>query len=305
MNILFVSSGNSSIGLNPIIKNQGTSLERNDLNVQYFLIRGRGVFGYLGNVIALRRLIKKKEFDIVHAHYSMSGFVAALAGCRPLIVSLMGSDVKSDKYFKFLIKVFNGLFWNELIVKSNDMKLSLDIETAHVIPNGVDMKKFRPIDKNYSLKKVGWSKKNINILFAANASRPEKNYKLANDSCAMLKNKNIVLHTLNNIPNDEMPFYFNSSDLVVLSSLWEGSPNVIKEAVSCNTPVVSTDVGDIHEIIGSIEGCYVSDPTVKNFSRAIEIALSNKAQINCRSAAYKYRSGYIAKKIINLYKGLL
>ena len=154
MNILFVSSGNSSIGLNPIIKNQGTSLERNDLNVQYFLIRGRGVFGYLGNVIALRRLIKKKEFDIVHAHYSMSGFVAALAGCRPLIVSLMGSDVKSDKYFKFLIKVFNGLFWNELIVKSNDMKLSLDIETAHVIPNGVDMKKFRPIDKNYSLKKA-------------------------------------------------------------------------------------------------------------------------------------------------------
>ena len=100
------------------------------------------------------------------------------------------------------------------------------------------------------------------------------------------------------------PFYFNATDLVVLSSLWEGSPNVIKESMSCNTPVVSTDVGDVREIINSAQGCFISDSSSENFSKAIEMSLLNKQKIDYRNVIYKYRSEYIAIKIINIYKNL-
>ena len=110
MNILFVSSGNSKTGISPIIKNQGESLINSGANVTFFTIKGKGIIGYLKNVLPLKRLLRKNEYDVVHAHYSMSAFVATLSGAKPLMVSLMGSDVKSDKYFRLFIIYLTSFF---------------------------------------------------------------------------------------------------------------------------------------------------------------------------------------------------
>ena len=95
MTILFISSGNSG-KISPIVKAQADSLIKKGVAIDFFLIKGKGLTGYLKSIFILRKFIKKNNYDLYHAHYSLSAFVATLAGCKPLVVSLMGSDVKKD-----------------------------------------------------------------------------------------------------------------------------------------------------------------------------------------------------------------
>ena len=90
-----------------------------------------------------------------------------------------------------------------------------------------------------SLKRVKWNDKKKHILFCSSPTRPEKNFKLVKDACSIIDDESLELHFLENIKNSDIPYYLNAANVVLLSSLWEGSPNVIKEAMACNTPISS------------------------------------------------------------------
>jgi len=93
MTVLFVCSRKTDSFISPFVQSQAESLEKEGLKVSFFLIEKKGLIGYLQASIRLRVFLKKSKFDIVHAHYSLSGFVASLAGAKKIVVSLMGSDV--------------------------------------------------------------------------------------------------------------------------------------------------------------------------------------------------------------------
>ena len=310
MKVLFVSSGNSINGISPIIKNQGESLIRQGVDLTYFIIKGKGIKGYLKNIKPLRELNKGNNFDLIHAHYSMSAFVASLAGAKPLVVSLMGSDVKSERYFKSIIKMFNKLFWSKIIVKSEDMKQSLGINSVEIIPNGVDFDKFKLKNQQECKNQLGWDLSKKQILFVANPSRYEKNFNLANAAFDILSDTNIELKVLKDVPNELMPVYHNAADIVLLTSLWEGSPNVIKEAMACNVPIVSTDVGDVKAVIGNTEGCYITSFDPKDVAKKIKMALEF-AKIKGRTKGRErlnelgLDSESVAKRIIGVYEKVL
>lgn len=305
MKILFVSSGNSKGGISSIIINQAKSLTEENCDVDFFAIKGKGFWGYLKNVLPLRRLIKIEKYDIIHAHYSMSGFVAALGGANPLIVSLMGSDVKSEPFFKIFILIFNMLSWNEIIVKSEDMKKTLALKNIHVIPNGVDFKKFKPIKKSIALAYTKWDLSKKHILFGGNHHQKVKNFNLAKKAFDLLDYSKIDLHYLENIPSDKMAFYHNSADLILLTSLWEGSPNIIKEAMACNIPIVSSNVGDVYKLIEKTKGCYITSYNPKDIASKINKALIFEKRTTGRIDINYLRSDFVAKKIINLYKKVI
>ena len=263
MKILFIASGNHGAP-SPVIQNQGDALVSEGVIVDYFLIKGKGIKGYLRNVKPLRRYLQEHKYDAIHAHYSLSAFVASLAGVKPLIVSLMGSDVKAPGAYKFIIRLFAWLFsWKAIIVKSQDMYRSLGIKSAIVIPNGVNMDRFQPMDKTECQKRLGWTNNKQqttnairHILFPADASRPEKDFALAQTAVANIPNAE--LHAFDNTPNTETPYWYNAADVVLMTSKWEGSPNVIKEAMACSRPIVAVNVGDIAERTSGVEGCYVA-----------------------------------------------
>ena len=142
MKILFVCSGNKTTGISPILKNQALSLESVGAEVSYYIIIGRGFSGYIKNIYYLRQFLKKNKYDVVHAHYSLSAYVATLAGSHPLIVSLMGSDVRVKQLFKMAQNIFMNLFWELVIVKSEDMKKSISHKYIKVLPNGVNLSTF-------------------------------------------------------------------------------------------------------------------------------------------------------------------
>jgi glycosyltransferase involved in cell wall biosynthesis len=307
MKVLFVSSGNSKFGISPIVKNQGESLRHNGIDLDYFTIKGKGIKGYLKNIPILKKYLKSHHYDIVHAHFSLSAIVATLSGANPLIVSLMGSDAYRNKAASILIKYFSKYKWNKTIVKTNAMKNHLRLKNALVIPNGVDLKKFEYIPFNNAIKISVFNPNKKHILFMADPKRPEKNYILAKQSYDLLNSNNIDLHVIYNIFHDEIPYYLYSADVLLLTSLWEGSPNIIKEAMACNLPIVSTDVGDVKEIIGNTDGCYICSYDPVDVAEKIEMALSFGKRTNGRERIIELGldSDSIAKKIIQVYEEVL
>ena len=92
---------------------------------------------------------------------------------------------------------------------------------------------------------------------------------------------------------------------MLLTSLWEGSPNVIKEAMACNCPIVSTDVGDVKKIIKNTQGCFITSFDPRDVSIGITKALRFGKKTNGREHIKHLDDKIIAKKIINLYQTVL
>lgn len=301
MKVLFVSSGNSPTGISPIVQSQGESLIRKGIDLDYFTIIGKGMKGYIENIPRLRRFIRTNNYDLIHAHYSLTAIAASLSSKLPLVVSLMGSDLEANVFWRLTTKLFNRIFWQSTIVKSERMKRKNNIRGAEVIPNGIDFELFKPIKKNIAKKKVGYNDKKRRILFIGDPQRPEKNYALSKKAVELLDDENIELIVVSGVAQNILPFYINAVDILLLTSLWEGSPNVIKEAMACNCPIVSTDVGDVKEIIGNTEGCYVSSYDPKDVAEKINKALEFGKMTNGRENIKHLDEKIIAEKILGIY----
>ncbi len=306
MKVLFVCSGNPEFGISPIVRNQGESLRNNGVELDYFTIKGKGFKGYLKNVLMLKSFLKSNKYDIIHAHYSLSAIVASLAGAKPLIVSLMGSDIQARLFWRLIIKLLSKTHWKAIIVKSERMRKQIGISDALVIPNGVDFEKFKPIKKNIAKRKIKFNEKK-HIIFVSNPERYEKNFQLSKTAYNLFDIKNAELNIVHDVDHDLMPYYYSGADVLVVTSLWEGSPNVIKEAMACNCPIVSTDVGDVKEVIGNTEGCYITSLDPKDVAEKIKMVLAFGKMTNGRERIIKLGldSDEIAKKIIDVYKEVL
>lgn len=308
MKVLFVSSGNNKFGISPIVLNQGESLKKEGIDVDHFNIIGKGVLGYIKNVFKLKRYLRGKRYDLIHAHYSYSGFVASLSmSGLPVVVSLMGTDIYKSALERFFIVIFARIFWKFVIVKSKKMKKMIKIRNVRVIPNGVDLEKFKIIDKDYARSKIGFRKDKKYILFASDPMRKEKNFKLALESFKLLSGNNVELEILDKVDNSLMPFYLNASDLLLVTSKWEGSPNIVKEALACNLPIVSTDVGDVKERLKGVMNSYICSSCQEDISNKIKLVLSASCRSNGREIIVKQGldSVSIAGRIVDLYNDIV
>ena len=282
-------------------------MEKAGIDVEYFTVVGKGLKGYLKNVMPLTRHIRQKKYDVVHAHYSLSALTATLAGCRPLVVSLMGSDIRLGFVFRQAVSFSSLFFWESLIVKSKDMQDNIRIKYSEIIPNGIDTDIFRPIEKKTARGRLGWNQDKRHILFAANPSRAAKNFQLAERAMAAGVFRKAELHVLGNVPHHDIPVYMNASDVVILTSLWEGSPNVVKEAMACNCSVVATDVGDIRWLFGDEQGYFLTsfDPAdvAYKMKMALDFAMQKgKTHGRERMIELGLDSESVARRIISVYE---
>lgn len=262
MKVLFVASGNKAGGsVSSFVRTQYESLEKKGLEMLLYPIIGHGVSGYFKHFVSLRKLLKKEKPDIVHAHYSVCGYMATMASFglkNKVVVSILGSFPKKNTKLK-IVRFFIDHIWDAAIVKSERTKKQLDRDLP-VIPNGVDLEKFQIIEKDEARRGVGFESDKHYVIFVSNPDRQEKNYGLAKAAVELLDvSKPTVLKPVFDMPHDAVVKYMCAADVLLMTSFNEGSPNVIKEAMACNCPIVVTNVGDVEWVTCGVEGTYVAN----------------------------------------------
>lgn len=303
--ILFVYRGYGADLSNSVIDFQKKSLLDCGLQVESFAFSNSGISGYLKNILLLREFLKRYDFHLIHAHYSFSGFLSSLSSNIPVVCSLMGSDLLQQKgLIKFVTKLFSKLFWKATIVKSKPMQSQL--KNSYLIPNGVDFENFRPIPKADALKETGFNPGKKNIIFVAQDPHSKvKNLELAKKAIELTGNEDIELHLIKNKKFDELPFYYNSADLILLTSLSEGSPNIIKEAMACNLPIVAVDVGDIRQVLDDTDGTYICPHDAKILADRINKSIEFSGKTNGREKIKHLDNMVIAEKINAVYQNVM
>jgi teichuronic acid biosynthesis glycosyltransferase TuaC len=316
--VLFVSSGNSrNYDVAPFIKVQGESLGTENINVSYFKIVGKGFFGYLKNIWELRKELKKRDFDIIHAHFTLSAWVAVMAFPRiPIVLSLMGTDafgrINNLNRFKFYNRYLTFLtyliqpFVSFIIAKSSNIRSYVWMkDKCIVLPNGVDLTKFSGDRKSYA-KQLGLNPKRKHILFLGNRKDINKNFDLLKRSTANLEQAGFEILTPYPISHQKVALYLSTVDVLVMCSLKEGSPNVVKEAMASNCKGVFTDVGDVKEIVSNTKGySIVGNDPVELEQAIIKVSKEQVCEGRERLIEIQLDSTAVAKKIRLIYEDLL
>jgi glycosyltransferase involved in cell wall biosynthesis len=205
------------------------------------------------------------------------------------------------KVNKFQVRYFND--WT--IVKSDEMKASLkNVMKCSVIPNGINFKLFQPIDRTEARKALGINHEKKLILFPADPSRSEKNFSLVKNAMQILHGKYPGARILPVYEVDQvrLNLHYNAADVTVLSSYHEGSPNTIKEAMACNCPIVSTNVGDVKILTDGVDGCFISSFDASVFARNIERAFEFSHRTQGRKHIQHLGEDDIATQIITVYR---
>ncbi|UCD18914.1 MAG: glycosyltransferase family 4 protein [candidate division WOR-3 bacterium] len=299
----------------PFVQSQIESLKRNGVNIDIVNIKGNeSAFNYFLGIFKVRRQVSHIKYDAVHAHYSFCGWCAVFQRRSPVILSLMGSDLHGSVNerggqtleglltmltTRILIKIVKAV-----IVKSERMKKEIGNVRVHVVPNGVDFRTFKPAF--HTTPKKNSARIARRVLFLGNPKDPGKNFMLAKKAFEIVKEESdkVKLLVPFGICHEDVARYMNTCDVLLLTSIREGSPNVIKEAMACNLPIVSTDVGDVREIIGDTEGCYIASFSPQDVAAKIKLALNYGKRTRGRQRIGHLNIDNVARTIIPIYEEL-
>jgi glycosyltransferase involved in cell wall biosynthesis len=234
----------------------------------------------------------------------LSGVVASLAGAKPLLVTIMGSELYMNNTLRRVMVFFIRHVWRKVLVQSEQMKAIAGGDHTVVLPNGVDINRFTSVSREEALRKTGY-KTGKHIIWVSDPLRPEKNFKLAGDTVALLRDSEIKLEVINGKAYEEIPLYFRAADALLLTSRWEGSPNVVKEALAAGLPVVSVDVGDVKDFLNGVEGCYITESKPEAVADGLKKALSYNKQTNGIDMVKHLDMKIISDRIIDVYNSII
>src|SRR6267378_5347395 len=194
-----------------------------------------------------------------------------------------------------------------VIVKSQEMASKLKREDVHIVPHEIDFEVFRPVEKEQARAALGLDPCKKYLLFAANPKIPVKRVALARAVADELhkQDSSIALLAIYKEPQDRLALFMSACDALIFTSYQEGSPNVVKQAMACNLPIVSTDVGDVRDVIGNTGGCYVCKPDVQEFSERLADVLRHGQRTQGREQVQHLSGPAVAQRIIQVYEQVL
>lgn len=240
------------------------------------------------------------EFDLVHANYGLTAPAALLQFQLPTVLSLWGSDLHGPvgAMSRLCARVSD-----EVVVMTREMADQLG-QPCHVIPHGVDLETFRPMGAEAARRAVGWEEAGHHVLFPYHPGRPVKDFPRAARVVAAANRRldePVHLQTVFDVDHDEMVHYYNAADALLLTSRREGSPNVIKEALACNTPIVSRDVGDVSELLEEVASTGVGRTDEALVSALVDV-LTRPQPANGRAVVRRLSSDRTAERLLSVYE---
>ena len=285
-----------------------------DVKVDVCFINGRAKkWNYFKSIMDIRDKLNKERFDLVHVHYGISAlFLLFYKPEIPVVITLHSGELYRKKgLFNHLAQ--KGLTMsilkstNKIIVLNDDMVTLLDKHRQKLIklPCGTDLQIFKE-------NKVSSIMNELLIGFPGNKARKEKNYQLFKEIIDELgKTFNIRVVEFHDLTREQVLENLQRLDVLIMTSLVEGSPQIIKEAMACNKPIVSTNVGDVADLLQDVKNCYVID----SFQSAAMLAPLKKIlslpaehrKSNGRHKLIQMELGIdqVAKSVLKVYNDLL
>jgi glycosyltransferase involved in cell wall biosynthesis len=297
------------------------SLRALNIDIDHLEVRGNRRLKYLMSIPSVWRRVE--DVDLIHAHFGHSGLISRLQFQKPVVISFMGSDLlgtprRDDGYVPPLSRLVARFYrqlaraFDAVIVKSPEMAAVVRPVRAHVIPNGVDFEKFRPIAREEARAALGWSQDKHYVLFPGSPFNPRKGFKnLAEPAvkiAAASLSKPVEIVILRRIAPEKVPFYMNACDVELMTSYIEGSPNVIKEALACNTPIISVPVGDVPMLLHGVESCAICPRTPEALAEQIVKTLKAGSRPRNGRELLQQRGldmDSVARRILAIYKDTL
>jgi teichuronic acid biosynthesis glycosyltransferase TuaC len=292
------------------LKNAGIEISTFDIGTSH------SPFKVFKKWLALRRKVKEVNPHLIHGQYgSIVGLLSVLSG-RPAVVSfcrhdlLTGSSVSALRmYVGFLFSNLAALRAVGLICKSEQLRQALwwKRSRAVVIPNGVDLDLFAPGCQEQARKELGWGLQKRVVIINVGSNPIRKGLALAKEAMKVTQARvpEAELCVISNVKPQKMVLYYRAADVLVCTSKHEGSPNVVKEALACNLPVVSIHVGDVPLQLNGVYPSATVDSNPVAIGEALSDVLLNRIRSNGREHVCALSLDKIAKQVMEVYSSAL
>tara|TARA_B100001113_G_C21072156_1_gene606032 strand:- start:389 stop:1330 length:942 start_codon:yes stop_codon:yes gene_type:complete len=290
--------------ISPYVEEQADQLRLLGIEIDYLTINSGGFKGYFDAYRRLKILTNNRFYDLIHAHYGLCGLIANLQWNIRVITTFHGGDL----YLKQSSIIILFFCWVASVLSNRNIFTTRTIPTLYkirkyeIIPCGVELKHFSNKDKYEVRKKLNIKKDEIVILFSGAFDDENKNSKLALESIGLL-NFEVKLIELKNFSRRDVNNHLNACDILLVTSYSETGPLIVKEAIACNTPVISTDVGDVKEYFGDFKGCNITSYDSKDLASTISMVLQSHKSYSTSNYILesKLDGASIAKKVYEFY----
>jgi glycosyltransferase involved in cell wall biosynthesis len=317
MTAIYPTPQNPAFG--SFVRTQVDTLKQAGVEIELLLLNSRfRKWNYPKAALQLRRRLADGSIDLIHAHYGYVGMVARTQWKVPVVVTYHGSDLlglikeQGKNALASSLVVAAGKLLAKCVdaaIVQNAKMASLlsDESNVFVIPCEIDFEVFRLTEREQARATLGLKPGNKYLLFAADPRIAVKRFPLAKAVAEQMKKQDpsIELLVACKEPQERLALFMNACDALLFTSYQEGSPNIVKQAMACNLPMVTTDVGDVREVVGNTEGCYVCRPEVNEFVKSLAEILAHRRRTQGRSQVRHLHGPAVAQRIIGVYEQVL
>lgn len=289
------------------VRDQVTALRRLGCEVDTYDWQP-GSSNYGPAIRALRRRLGERSYDVVHAHYGLAGWCAALAGADPLVVTFHGTDVRHRvvgplsrllcRRGILIAAASRALFSPE----SGRRGLPLVPGRSAVLPSGAELSRFEPLDRGEARRRLGLRDDGRYLLFPADPARPVKRVDRARRVAELA---GAELLCLGSVDPGEVSLHINAAAAVLITSDNEGFGLAAVEALACGVPVLSTPVGIVPHLARGLEGCLVAPFDADSFASAARRLLDEPGlRIASRRRSVAFGADRTAERVLAVYQDL-
>src|SRR3954465_7326589 len=247
---MYPSRGRPALG--PFVRDQVEAFKRrDDLEVELFAFPP-GPRALARAAVELRRRYRGQRFDVVHAHFGLTAWPALLARLGPVVVTLHGNDLLVRRSYW----VTRAALPFVALPAAVSREFAANVpgpgrRRLPPLPGGIDTPRFRPIPRAQARARLGLDPDGPYVLFPHDPSRPLKRYDRAVQAAGDAR-----LLTLGGVAPDDVPYWINAANAVLVPSAKEGFGLAVIEALACGVPAFGPPVG-IHPLApAGIAGAY-------------------------------------------------